>query len=202
VDYGWLGINVGDLSIELQEDIALENRIGAFVYGVFQGSPADRAGILPGDFIIKINDEKIQDSTSLIFTVANLPIGKNADFELLRYGEQMQLQVKIAVRKADEEIQQQRMNIWPGLSVVKITDNIQQQLNLPRKMGELIISNVSPEGPAGIAGFRPGDVIKTINGDPVRTVVDFYKTINDKSSNELMFRIYRQKNEFLIGLVR
>ena len=104
--------------------------------------------------------------------------------------------------KGEDEIREQRKKLWPGFSIMKITEDIQKQLNLPKRMGELIIGNVSPESPAGITGFRPGDVINEINGRTVKNVTDFYKMLNDSNNKELMFRIYRQGNELLIGLVR
>jgi serine protease Do len=202
VDYGWLGINISDPAPDLKKEMEIGEIKGGFVFSVFRGSPADAAGILPGDFITRINSEEIDDATSLIFNVANLPVGKTAEFDLIRYGEPLRLSVEISARKEEEEIAEQRKSLWPGMAVLKITEDIQKQLNLPKKMGELIIGNVSRESPAGIGGFQPGDIIKDINGRSIKTVMDFYKTLNDRESRELMFRIYRQGNELLIGLVR
>jgi serine protease Do len=202
VDYGWLGINIGDPSPEMREDLKIEEINGAFVSDVFRKSPADRAGILPGDFITHINGEKIEDSASLLFTVSNLPIGKPADFRLFRYGKPLEVQVKISARDDEEKIQEQRKELWPGMSIVKITEDIQKQLNLSKRMGELIIGDVSQNSPAGLAGFRPGDIIRQINGEPVRSMMEFYRTINESESDELMFRIFRQDSEVLVGLIR
>jgi serine protease Do len=202
VDYGWLGINIGDPSLEMKEDMKVGDETGAFVSDVFKGSPADRAGVLPGDFITHINGEMIDDATSLVFTVSNLPIGETSDFRLIRYGKPLEIQVKISAREDEETIREQRKAMWPGMSVVKITEDIQKQLNLPKRMGELIIGNVSQNGPAGLAGFRPGDIIKEINGKPVKSMMEFYRTINESESEELMFRLYRQDTEVLLGLIR
>jgi len=202
VDYGWLGINIGDPSPEMREDLKVGEETGAFVSDVFKGSPADRAGILPGDFITHINGQMIEDATSLVFTVSNLPIGETSSFRLVRYGKPLEIQVKISAREDEETIREQRKELWPGMSVVKITEDIQKQLNLPKRMGDLIIGNVSQNGPAGLAGFRPGDIIKEINGKPVRSMMEFYRTINESESKELMFRIYRQDTEVLVGLIR
>jgi serine protease Do len=134
--------------------------------------------------------------------VSNLPIGETSSFSLVRYGKPLEIQVKISAREDEETIREQRKELWPGMSVVKITEDIQKQLNLPKRMGDLIIGNVSQNGPAGLAGFRPGDIIKEINGKPVRSMMEFYRTINESESKELMFRIYRQDTEVLVGLIR
>jgi serine protease Do len=202
VDYGWLGINIADPPAELKRDMGIENMQGSFVFGVFQGSPANKAGILPGDYITAINGEKVTDTATLSFTVAELPVGKAATFDLIRYGEAMRIQVKISARDDEIAIREQRSNVWPGMSVVHITPEIQKQLNLPKKMGELVIGNVTSGGPAALAGFRPGDMINEINGEPVRSTIDFYRSLNDSKAKELVFRIYRQGNELIIGLIR
>ena len=202
VDYGWLGINIADPPMQLRDDMDIEDANGAFVFGVFRGSPADKAGILPGDFITAINGEKLRDTADLTFTVASLPIGETARFELIRYGKAMSIEVKISARKDEDAIQKQRSRVWPGMSALQITDEIQKQLDLPKRMGELVIGTIAPEGPAALAGFQPGDVIQEINGEPVKSTIDFYRVLNDDKSREVVFRIYRQGNELIIGLIR
>ena len=202
VDYGWLGINIADPPMELKGDMEIEDAHGAFVFGVFRGSPADKAGVLPGDFITAINGEKIRDTAALTFSVATLPIGETATFDLIRYGTPMRIQVKISARKDEEVIREQRIEVWPGMSVLRITPEIQKQLDLPKRMGEIVIGTVSHDGPAAFAGFRPGDVIQEINGEPVKSTIEFYRVLNDTRSKEIVFRIYRQGNELIIGLIR
>ena len=202
VEYGWLGINIADPAQDLRRDMQIENMKGAFVFDLFRGSPADKGGILPGDFITQINSETIEDAPALLIAVGNLPVGKNAQFDLIRYGKSMRVEVKISARTDEQAIREQRKNLWPGMAVVRITPEIQEQLNLPKRMGELVIGNISSEGPSALAGFRPGDVVKSINGKSVGNIMDFYRIINESETDELMFRIYRQGNELLMGLIR
>jgi Do/DeqQ family serine protease len=202
VEYGWLGINIADPNDEVKKDMRLENRKGAFVFDLFTDSPADKAGILPGDFITHINGAPVEDTGSLLLLVGNLPVGETARFDLVRYGQPKTLSVRISARQDEEAIREQRRSLWPGMAVVRITPEIQEQLNLPKRMGELVIGNVSSDGPAGLAGLRPGDVIKSINNKAVGSIMEFYRTLNETSGDELMLRIYRQGNELLIGLIR
>ena len=68
-------------------------------------------------------------------------------------------------------------------------------------MGQLVVVNVSEGSPAGVAGFRPGDIVKSINGDDVRDVMEFYRAINESRSDELVFNLYREGTRIVLGLV-
>jgi Do/DeqQ family serine protease len=200
VDYGWLGVNIGEVTPEMKRDLKLGDAGGAFVYNVYRKSPADKGGVLPGDFITAINGQTIEDSTQLMFTVGNLPLEKNAGFDLIRGGERMSLTVTISRRIDEDELLKQSKHLWPGMSAAPLTADIQKQLNLSRRAGDLVIAKVDKDGPADVAGLRPGDILVSVNGKKVNDLLGFYKAVN--AGGEITFRIYRQGNELIIGLVK
>lgn len=200
VDYGWLGINTGDATDSLRDDMKLKGKSGSFVYDIFKGSPADRSGIQPGDFITAINGKDIKDRDDLVNTVAGLTPGQAHDFSIVRLGKEMNIKVTIDVRDADSESLKSQ-KAWPGMVVVGITDQIRKNLNLPKKGGNIVVGSVEQNSPAAIGGIRPGDIIKEINGKSIDTVMDFYKALSD-SKSEVMMKIVRQNNEFVLGLVK
>ena len=202
VEYGWVGINIGNPAPLVLADMRLENVQGAFVYGVFKGSPADKAGIQPGDYITRVNNEAIKDSTELLLAIGDLAPGAQAGFELLRYGARLSLSVRISARQDEKEIAGQAVKNWPGMAVVKISDDIRKQLKLSRDAGEILIGNVDKGSPADVAGFRPGDIVRKINNQEVRTVLEFYKTLNESANRELLFTLYREGTEVLLGFNR
>jgi Do/DeqQ family serine protease len=202
VEYGWLGITVGNLSQQVAEDLKVKGTQGALVYGVFKDSPAAKAGVLPGDYITEIDGNEVQDSSHLLSIVGDLPPGKLVQFDLIRDGGRKQLNVKIEARAEEREIDKQSNRLWPGISVVKITERLREQLDLPKSAGEVIVGVVRKGSPSDIAGFRSGDIIKKINGRDVRSVVEFYRLLNDLSKQELMFTVHREGNDIIIGLVR
>ena len=202
VEYGWLGITVGNMPSEVAEDLKVKGKAGALVYGVFNDSPAAKAGVLPGDYITHIGGEAIRDSNHLLSIVGNLPPGKSVRFDLIRDSKPKGPTVKIEARAEEKEIAKQRKKIWPGISVVKVTERLRKQLNLSRSAGEVIVGVVRKGSPSDIVGFRSGDIVKKINGRNVRDVAEFYRLLNDRSKRQLMFTIFREGNEILIGLVR
>ena len=78
--------------------LGLPDDHGAFVAGVAQGSPADAAGIEPGDVILAWNEREIVDPTDLAIAVAGTPIGSQAKVDIWRRGARETLEVKVGQR--------------------------------------------------------------------------------------------------------
>jgi len=201
IEYGWLGVSMGGVSPDAVTDLELGNASGAFVYGVFKGSPADKAGLLPGDFITAVDGEALKDTSDLLLRVGNLEPGRKAELDVLRYGQPLRLTVKVAAREAEQNLASRTGKLWPGFSVVPMTEDIRTQLNLAKSSGRLVIGAVEQGGFADIAGLKTGDIVRKVNGQEVRTILDFYKAFNSGKSREILFTIERQETELIIGLV-
>ena len=117
-------------------------------------------------------------------------------------GEKVTLKAKLATREEEAKIQKKSNKLWPGLTPVKITDDIRKQLNIPVGTGKIIIGNVLQSGPADIAGIRAGDIITKINNERINSVLDFYTALNNPRERKVMFNIVRNGNELLIGLLK
>ena len=98
VEYGWLGISMGDPSDNLVEGMNLINKSGAFVFNVYKDSPAWDGGIKPGDFITSIDNKKIKNGNDLLKIVGNLKPGKQYVFKLVREAEPVTVYIDIAAR--------------------------------------------------------------------------------------------------------
>ena len=98
VTRGWVGAGVQELTPELAESFKLGDTKGVLITEVIHNSPAERAGVKTGDILVGIDDKNIDDSSSMLDTVANLPPGKLVMIKLLRNGTAMNLQVKIGKR--------------------------------------------------------------------------------------------------------
>jgi Do/DeqQ family serine protease len=202
VKYGWLGVSVTDLKPHVYKGLGIEGLRGCFVYNVYKGSPADKAGILPGDFITEIDNQPIESATHFLFTVASLTPGRIYEFQLVRGGTAKKLSVAIAEETGKSKRDQRTKNLWPGMFIINITEDIQKQVALPKKSGNLIIAQVEKYTPASIAGLRSGDIIQTVNGKKVTSLSEFYETFNNNNADTITFGIYRQGQELKIGLER
>ena len=198
VEYGWLGGNMANPPASPSDSLK-ESEGGAFVYSVFRGSPADEAGILPGDIIVRVNGSPIHTGNDLLHAVSELEPGTRNRFSVNRYGRSQIVVVETGSRPDEGSSGD---TLWPGLSVVEITDEIRRNMDLNSRSGDLIIGQVSPASPAATAGLQPGDIITRVNNESTESLLDFYRAINESADDEIVFRIRRNSTNLIIGLVK
>jgi len=98
VTRGWVGVEIQDITPELAESFGLRGTQGALIAGVLRASPADRAGIRPGDVLIAVDGTSVRDPRSMLDMVAALPPGHTADFRVLRGDKEVELKVTVGRR--------------------------------------------------------------------------------------------------------
>ncbi|MDP2824642.1 MAG: Do family serine endopeptidase [Sulfuritalea sp.] len=98
VTRGWVGIEVQELTAELAESFKLSGTEGALIAGVMRGSPADKAGIKPGDVLIRVSGKPVKDAQAMLELIAALEPGKTARFDLKRDGRDLGIEVAIGKR--------------------------------------------------------------------------------------------------------
>ncbi|SIP99071.1 Do/DeqQ family serine protease [Alkalispirochaeta americana] len=199
VRYGWLGVSIRSVTAQVAESLALPNRRGALVHHVFRDSPAQKGGLLPGDFVVALNGVPIGDSDQLVLEVGELPVGEAASFSVIRYGEALGLDVLIAERESDQEIAELNRRLWPGFSVYPLTEEVRSDLDLSSETRGLLVSTVERRTPAAAGGLRVGDILLGINGRETTSMVDFYRAINE-GGREVTLSLLRDDKTVEIGI--
>ena len=207
VTYGWLGAQIADIQEGspyrgFARDLKVAGVKGALLLDLFRGSPADKAGLLPGDYVTRVDTTDVANADELTQVVGRLPAGRKYTFTVMRYGQKMTVPVSLGIRD-DKDLVAQDRNLWPGMTVLDIDDQVRQEANIPRNVSGVTVGYLpSQDTAASIAGFRPGDVIRSINGATVRNIMEYYKALNDRSKRVVTFRIEREGTEISIGLTR
>jgi serine protease Do len=191
VDYAWLGVNMGDPGEAVMEEMDLGTRNGAFIFNVYGKSPAMKGGIQPGDLIVSLGGRTIENSNDLSRTVAALVPGEQVSVKVVREGRDTNLNVTLDVRTIERE--GLKVTVWPGFSAVPVTQEIREQMRIPRNAGNILIGGVVDDSPASALGLQSGDVIKSINRRNVRNLKHFYELINENEN--LAMKVVRQGNE-------
>ncbi len=98
VTRGWVGVEIQELTPALADSFGLGGASGALIAGVLRGSPAERAGIRPGDVLVAVDDKTVHDPKSMLELVAALPPGRTAGFRIRRPAGEISLAVEIGRR--------------------------------------------------------------------------------------------------------
>ncbi|WP_148717195.1 Do family serine endopeptidase [Chitinolyticbacter meiyuanensis] len=97
---GWLGVEPQDVTTELANSFKLKEARGALVAGVVRGSPADLAGVRPGDIVLDIAGKPVTNTEALLNLIAALKPEQQIELQLYRNGKPLSLPVKIGKRPA------------------------------------------------------------------------------------------------------
>lgn len=176
---GWLGVVIHEPS----GAAALHK--GAVVMDVFRNSPAARAGIHPGDRVIAVNGHPIETYQQLLRRIAILAPGSRAKVTLLRAGENHELSVTLSERPSQglQGLSEGDRSGALGAVVRELDSALASSLGVSPFSG-VLISGVSPGGPAERAGLAVGDVITEVNRRRVQDLASFRAAVERRGSDE------------------
>ena len=189
ISYGWLGVSLLEPTREILEELGIENRRGALASHVFLGSPADNGGIRAGDFITHVNGREIRGVQQLQLLVGDLKAGDRATFTVIRDRQSREIPVRIEART--DEVAADNRRLWPGVTVIPLTDQIRQNLEIDENARGLFVAQVISGSPADIVGLRQGDLITAINGQSITNIASFFRVLRENTARELWFGIQR-----------
>ena len=185
VQRGFLGIHAQDLNPDLAEAFGLEKQSGAVINKILESSSADKAGLKAGDIIISINGKQIKNASDVRNRIGLLPVGEKVKFDILRSGKKMSITAEIV---ADDQYIAKTSPVNKKLEGVTVGD-IKEGHPLYDKVSGVIVVDVERGTPAWRYGLRAGDVITSVNQEPVKDLKDFIKRVD--RSDTLLLRIIR-----------
>src|SRR5690606_34320765 len=80
---GWLGVRIQPVTDEVAESLGLQEASGVLVSGIEKGGPADNGALQAGDIIVGFDGTKVEEVRQLRRMVAESPVGKTVDVEVL-----------------------------------------------------------------------------------------------------------------------
>jgi Do/DeqQ family serine protease len=101
VKRGWIGVEPRELTPELADSLALEAKSGVLIAGVLQNGPAAKAGLQPGDVVVKVGERPVRAASDLFAAVASLEPGKSAPVVVQRGKQQLTLAVEVGNRSRE-----------------------------------------------------------------------------------------------------
>nr|WP_233155059.1 DegQ family serine endoprotease [Candidimonas nitroreducens] len=180
VTRGRIGVQIGQVSDDVAKAIGLSKAEGAMVSNVERGSPADQAGVQPGDVITRFGGKDIAHWTDLPRMVGSTQPGTRVAMEVWRKGKSVNLNVKVgempatpSKAKAVPEEAKPVPTDSLGLKVKPVPADIRSKDQLK---GGVQVAEV--EEPAVTAGLKTGDIILTVNNVDVTGTEQFSKLVS------------------------
>jgi serine protease Do len=195
---GWLGVMIQDITPELAKSFGLMHSNGVLVSDVVKDSPADKAGLLSGDVILRFDGKEIENAHKLSQLVAETAPNTLIKIGLLRNGKEKTLSLKIGTmpEEAQKSISPQKENDW-GMTVQELTPQLAQQLDLKPGTTGVVISDISEGSPAAEAGLRPGDLITEVNRTAILNLSDYQRALQQvKTGENLLLLVKRTGGSF------
>jgi serine protease Do len=189
VTRGRLGVGIQDVNQALAESFGLKKTAGALVTSVEKDSPAAKAGLEPGDVIVRYNGKDVNTSAQLPVLVSNTKPGEVAKLDVVRKGDSKRLDVTVGELKAekvaaanDSKLEQGRL----GVAVRPLSPQERQQSGIANGV---VVENAT--GAAATAGIQPGDVILSVNNTPIKDVEQL-KQLVSKAGKRVALLVQRE----------
>ncbi len=173
----WLGVSGQNVDQRIAGYFGLDTVSGMLVTEVYEGSPADREGLRPGDILLSIGGTEVQDKEHYQKLIRNWTQKAQLETEYLRDGEVKRLTIAPDVFEPDQALQLARQR-W-GVTVREGRES-------------LVVEKVLPRTPAESLGLKPGDQIYKVAGLNTRTREDFVQA----------FMRYRMQSSVLLLVAR
>jgi serine protease Do len=198
---GFLGFTGEDLTRELAPSFDLDpEQRGTLVLDVSEDTPAEAAGLLPGDIITHLDGDPIENFRQLRFAIADVRPGTEIMLSILRDGEEMEIEATVGSRdgltlSADED--DTETGALEGVGVSNIDPQSRRQYGIQSRVMGALVTQVDPDSAAAAAGLRPGHVIVEINRERVRSAADAIELTEELSeSGRTLLRIWTSRRGY------
>jgi Do/DeqQ family serine protease len=187
VQRGELGIKMTAAGSDVADSIGAEGADSALVSEVVEGSPAEKAGIKPGDVIVSVNGKSVKSTQAVRNSIGLLRVGETAEIGVLRDGKPRKVTAVIGPRS---ENQASTNGVHQGLMGAEFADN----------NGEgVLVTAVADNSNAANNGLRRNDLIIAVGRARITNVKQLREAV--KGSNSFLMTIQRG-NRQLVAVIR
>ena len=187
---GLLGVTIQTIDAESAKALGAEVKSGALVSSVEPGSAAEKAGIRVDDIIVRINEERIDDSLELRNAIGLRSSGEEISIEFVRGGE---------TQTVTTELGEQQVSQSSGDEIHSGLAGAQFAANSTRSSRGVEVTEVTPGSPAAQRGLRAGDTITAVNRRPVQTLGQLREVA---TSSSILFLLVQRGDRALMLQVR
>ncbi|MCC7497632.1 MAG: DegQ family serine endoprotease [Bryobacterales bacterium] len=202
---GYIGINIQEVTPELAKAFGMKGQNGVAITGIEPDGPAANSGLQVGDVITAMNGERVQDINTFRLHVSQMAPGTSVRLGVLREnGQTKDVTVKLGelpTGKAESgggEGEGGEQTTLSGVTVDRLTAQMIQRLGVPAGTKGVVVTNIDPASAASGSGLQQGDVIQSINRQPVTSVADYNRLIRQVGKKPVLLRVARGEGSLFI----
>lgn len=169
----WLGVAGQAVTGEIAGSLGLDRPEGLLLADIYPGSAAARAGLRQGDAILTVDGQPVNDEASLNYRIGTRRPGDEVVIGYQRSGRRQTVSVRVEAppsRPRDQQVLQGR-NPFDGAVVMNLSPAAAIELDVNPFVSGVLISEIRG-GLSVNAGFRPGDLVREVNGRRIASVAD------------------------------
>jgi serine protease Do len=221
----WLGVQTHEVNAENVKQLKLPAERGALVGKIIPDSPAAKAGLKENDVITEVNGQRVEGTAQFRRMIREVPAGRSAQLTLFRAGQSQTLAVTLSKMESHDgpeilrgvapgafafrmpEVEEfgdlQDLDISGnfgrgptrlGIDAEDLTGDFGNYFGAPGGEG-VLIRNVFSDSPAAKAGLKAGDVITSVDGNPIRSVSELRQQIKSTNAAGKSFKLGLLRNK-------
>ena len=205
----FIGVTIDKVTPLVASNMGLKSPHGALVRQVAPDSPAELAGIEPGDIITHFNGQKVETSSQLPLMAGLAGVDKKIKLRLVRDEKPLSVKIRLGEMPTDRRIgklkdkkSSEKQVAKLGVAVQDIDGEARRVLKLPKKIKGALIVKVRNGSAASFAGLRRGDVITKVNGKKVSNARTFIGAVKDVPSGKLVRLMVQRRDSRLFIAVK
>ncbi|MCB1063087.1 MAG: Do family serine endopeptidase [Verrucomicrobiae bacterium] len=183
VKRGFLGVFLKELDSDMAKALGRDDKSGVLITDVGAGTPADKAGLKPGDLVVAYDGLVADSMSKLRLDISNTAPGVDVKFKVIRSGKDKEITVKLGDLSDAGDLAMGgtgprggnapavvEEKFLEGVEIGDLTDEMRSALSLPEDLKGVVVRDVAADSAAAEAGLRAGHIITQVDQNPVETM--------------------------------
>jgi len=194
VTRGFLGVDIESLNGDLAKEFNVPVSDGALINDVLPNTPAAKAGLKEGDVIVELNGARVTGGNQFHLAVSELAPDSKASLKVLRGSTEKNISVTLAEfptpKAADAGDAENGGNGLEGVALSDLTPKLRSDYSVPNRIqGGAVVTKVAPDSAAEKLGLKAGDVILSVNHQPVTSASEVTDLIHKAPEGKILLRV-------------
>jgi serine protease Do/serine protease DegQ len=185
---GFIGAGMQDLGPDLAEAFGLKDNHGAVIVNTVPGSPAEKAGLRAGDVVTAANGRPVRGASDLRTQIGLMRVGETIRLDVLRDGKPLTFSASVG---SPEDLSVDASKLRNERLAGASFGDIHPDSPAYGRLAGVMVYEVDPGSRVWSAGLRAGDVITSVNQQPVENLQGFLRVVN-AARGQLLMQIVRE----------